>query len=93
MIAQPGGVGIVDFDDCGNGHYLLDIATVLSCAHRSAHTQPGGYEDFAHAYLDRGPVNADVAARGPRRIAGSVVNMQAYLEGCSCPGALGMHRP
>ncbi|MEU8544566.1 phosphotransferase [Streptomyces sp. NPDC048717] len=52
MIALPGGgVGIIDFDDCGTGHWLLDIATVLSSIHRIAHKAPGGYADFARAYL------------------------------------------
>ncbi|MEU7340370.1 phosphotransferase [Streptomyces sp. NPDC007074] len=53
MIALPGsGVGLIDFDDCGTGHYLLDIATVLSSIHRIAHKTPGAYEEFARAYLD-----------------------------------------
>jgi len=52
MIAMPGGgIGIIDFDDCGTGHYLLDLATVLSSIHRIAHTEPGAYERFAHAFL------------------------------------------
>ncbi|MEU1520501.1 phosphotransferase [Streptomyces sp. NPDC005811] len=53
MIARPdGGVGVIDFDDCGTGHCLLDIATVLSSVHRIAHPEPGAYEEFARAYLD-----------------------------------------
>ena len=52
MIAMSdGGIGIIDFDDCGTGHYLLDLATVLSSIHRVAHTEPGAYERFAHAFL------------------------------------------
>lgn len=52
MIALPGGgVGIIDFDDCGTGHFLLDIATVLSSIHRIARNEPGAYTDFAHAFL------------------------------------------
>ncbi|MDH6578651.1 phosphotransferase [Kitasatospora sp. MAP5-34] len=53
MIALPdgSGVGIIDFDDCGTGHYLLDIATVLSSIHRIARQEPGAYEDFARAFL------------------------------------------
>ncbi|MFD7134743.1 hypothetical protein [Streptomyces sp. NPDC059894] len=35
------------------------------------------------------PVNADVASWGPRRIAGIVANLQAYLDGRPYPGALG----
>ncbi|MFG3517628.1 phosphotransferase enzyme family protein [Streptomyces bobili] len=54
MIALPGGTGIgmIDFDDCGTGAYLLDVATVLSSIHRIAHKQPGSYETFTEAYLD-----------------------------------------
>ncbi|MET8411156.1 phosphotransferase [Streptomyces sp. NPDC005195] len=52
MIALPGsGVGLIDFDDCGTGHYLIDIATVLSSIHRIAQKVPGAYEEFARAYL------------------------------------------
>ncbi|MEU9270092.1 hypothetical protein AB0E04_32215 [Streptomyces sp. NPDC048251] len=35
------------------------------------------------------PVNADVASWGPRRIAGIVATMQAYLEDHPYPGTLG----
>ncbi|MGW4441995.1 phosphotransferase enzyme family protein [Streptomyces sp. NPDC004682] len=49
---DDGGVGIIDFDDCGTGHYLLDIATVLSSIHRIAHKNPGAYETFATRFLD-----------------------------------------
>ncbi|MFE9859174.1 phosphotransferase enzyme family protein [Streptomyces sp. NPDC005780] len=54
MIAMPdGGIGIIDFDDCGTRHYLLDIATMLSSIHRVARKQPGAYEEFARAFLTR----------------------------------------
>ena len=122
MIAMSGGgIGIIDFDDCGTGHYLLDIATVLSSVRRIAQKEPGAYEEFAHAFLagytqvrplptnwarllepylllrdafilnfvtTAAPVNADVASWGPRRIAGIVANMQAYVEGRPYPGTL-----
>lgn len=122
MIALPGGgVGIIDFDDCGTGHFILDIATALSSVHRIARQVPGAYEEFAAAFLagyaqvrslptdfDRllepylllrdvfilnfvttaAPVNADVTSWGPRRIAGIVANMRAYLEGSPYPGTL-----
>lgn len=53
MIALPtGGVGIIDFDDCGWGSPVLDIATVLSSIYRIAHTTPGAYDQFAHRFLD-----------------------------------------
>ncbi|MDQ1041978.1 phosphotransferase enzyme family protein [Streptomyces sp. V4I2] len=52
MIALPGGgIGVIDFDDCGTGHYLLDIATVLSSVHRIARKEPGAYQKFARDYL------------------------------------------
>ncbi|WP_414169192.1 phosphotransferase enzyme family protein [Streptoverticillium reticulum] len=120
MIAlSAGGIGVIDFDDCGTGHYLLDIATVLSSVHRIAREEEGAYEEFARAFLagytevrplptdsarllepylllrdafilnfvtTAAPVNADVASWGPRRIAGIVANMQAYLEGHPYPG-------
>ncbi|MFF0386893.1 phosphotransferase enzyme family protein [Streptomyces sp. NPDC004286] len=35
IYTEGGGVGVIDFDDCGTGHYLLDIATVLSSVHGS----------------------------------------------------------
>ncbi|MCC2275441.1 phosphotransferase [Streptomyces sp. ET3-23] len=122
MIAlSAGGIGVIDFDDCGTGHYLLDIATVLSSVHRIAREEGGAYEEFARAFLagytevrplptdsarllepylllrdafilnfvtTAAPVNADVASWGPRRIAGIVANMQAYLEGHPYPGTL-----
>ncbi|MET7769530.1 phosphotransferase [Nocardia sp. NPDC005366] len=53
MIALPtGGVGIIDFGDCGQRSPILDIATVLPSIHRIAHTIPGAYEKFAHDFLD-----------------------------------------
>jgi Ser/Thr protein kinase RdoA (MazF antagonist) len=53
MILAPdgGSVGIIDFDDCGIGHFLLDLATVLGSIHRVARRRPGAYEAFARAYL------------------------------------------
>ncbi|MFF2410682.1 phosphotransferase enzyme family protein [Streptomyces sp. NPDC058092] len=52
MIALPGGgVGVIDFDDCGEGHFLIDIATVFSSVHRIARKEPGAYEEFAGAFL------------------------------------------
>lgn len=52
MIALPGnGVGVIDFDDCGTGAYLLDIATALSSIHRIAATIPDAYPTFASEFL------------------------------------------
>ncbi|MFE4333312.1 phosphotransferase enzyme family protein [Streptomyces sp. NPDC056831] len=46
-----GGIGIIDFDDCGEGHFLIDIATVFSSVHRIGRKEPGAYEEFARAFL------------------------------------------
>lgn len=52
MIALPdGSVGVIDFDDCGTGRFLLDIATVLSSVYRAAGGEPEAYAAFADAYL------------------------------------------
>lgn len=52
LLALPqGGVGMIDFDDCGTGGYLLDIATVLSSIHRLCRNAPHAYQDFARNYL------------------------------------------
>ncbi|MGV9789035.1 phosphotransferase enzyme family protein [Streptomyces sp. NPDC003435] len=117
---DDGSVGVIDFDDCGTGHYLLDIATVLSSVYRVAHETPSTYEAFAAQFMrgyaqvrplpagiDRllepyfllrdafilnfvtaaAPINADVASWGPRRIAGILGHMYAYLDGQPYPGA------
>ncbi|MFF9436852.1 phosphotransferase enzyme family protein [Streptomyces sp. NPDC014735] len=52
LLALPGGgVGVIDFDDCGVGHFLIDIATALSSVHRIARKEPGAYEEFVRAFL------------------------------------------
>lgn len=52
IIALPdGGIGFIDFDDCGTGHYMLDIATALSSIYRTTQKEPGAYESLAHAFL------------------------------------------
>ncbi|MFF3127973.1 hypothetical protein ACFVRD_38070 [Streptomyces sp. NPDC057908] len=52
MIALPGGgIGGIDFNDCGEGHFLIDIATVFSSVHRIGRKEPGAYEEFARAFL------------------------------------------
>ncbi|WP_326742729.1 phosphotransferase enzyme family protein [Streptomyces sp. NBC_01768] len=127
MILLPdGGIGLIDFDDCGTGHYLLDIATVLSSIHRIAQKELGAYKEFARAFLagyaQVRPLPTDWArllepylllrdvfvlnyvtaavlvneavanSWGPRRIAGIMASMQAYVEGHPYPGALTSER-
>ena len=50
LLIDHGRVGVIDFDDCGWGYYLLDIATVLSSVRRvvpDSHT----YAALRAAYL------------------------------------------
>ena len=50
LLIDHGRVGVIDFDDCGWGYYLLDVATVLSSLRRvvsDAHT----YATLRAAYL------------------------------------------
>jgi len=52
LLALPdGGVGMIDFDDCGTGPYLLDVATVLSSIHRLCRADPDTYARFAREFL------------------------------------------
>lgn len=51
VAADDGRIGVIDFDDCGWGHYLLDVATVLSSMYRMHGRQPGAYETLNERYL------------------------------------------
>ncbi|MGA5564318.1 phosphotransferase enzyme family protein [Streptomyces platensis] len=48
VVTPEGGVAVIDFDDCGLGHYMLDVATVLSSFLRSCGTAE--YPEFAASY-------------------------------------------
>ncbi|HCI80202.1 MAG TPA: hypothetical protein DHW02_10985 [Ktedonobacter sp.] len=44
-------VGIIDFDDCGWGYYLFDVASVLDSFYRRVVTSHEGYPMLKEAYL------------------------------------------
>ena len=50
LLIDRGNVGVIDFDDCGWGYYLLDLATVLSSLHRVV-PDPHSYAALRAAYL------------------------------------------
>ncbi|MFF4159203.1 phosphotransferase enzyme family protein [Streptomyces sp. NPDC001678] len=53
LVGTPDGtVAVIDFDDCGWGFYMLDVATVLSSVLRTCRKEPGAYDRFAEGYLD-----------------------------------------
>ena len=50
LLIDRGNVGVIDFDDCGWGYYLLDVATVLSSLRRVVPNAPT-YAALRAAYL------------------------------------------
>ena len=50
LLIDHGRVGVIDFDDCGWGYYLLDFATVLSSLRRVV-PDPHTYAALRAAYL------------------------------------------
>jgi Ser/Thr protein kinase RdoA (MazF antagonist) len=53
VVSTPsGGTAVIDFDDCGWGYYMLDVATVLSSILRTCLHDRAAYARFAAAYLD-----------------------------------------
>ncbi len=44
-------IGVIDFDDCGWGHYLLDITSVLDSFRRRVVHNPQDYPAVREAYL------------------------------------------
>ncbi len=52
VVVTPGGeVAVIDFDDCGFGHLMLDIATVLSSVHRLCADRPAAHARFSDEFL------------------------------------------
>ncbi|MEA2421467.1 MAG: hypothetical protein QOF55_566, partial [Thermoleophilaceae bacterium] len=51
VLGADGEIAVIDFDDCGFGHYMLDVATVLASMYRRGRDRPGAYRRFAHRYL------------------------------------------
>lgn len=52
LITPSDGLAIIDFEDCGWGHALLDVATFLGSVVRLDPADRAGYRDFARRYLD-----------------------------------------
>ncbi|MFF7366561.1 phosphotransferase enzyme family protein [Streptomyces tricolor] len=48
VVTPEGDVAVIDFDDCGPGYYMLDVATVLSSFLRSC--KAADYPEFAASY-------------------------------------------
>lgn len=70
IVTPDGGVALIDFDACGWGPFMLDIATMLSSARRAFVEQPA-YHRFATSYLK--------AYREVRPLPGGMRNITAYL--------------
>ncbi|MDQ2715896.1 MAG: phosphotransferase, partial [Chloroflexota bacterium] len=51
ILIADGQVGVIDFDDCGWGHYLFDVASVLDSFRRRVVADPRDYPALREAYL------------------------------------------
>jgi Ser/Thr protein kinase RdoA (MazF antagonist) len=51
ILICDGEVGVIDFDDCGFGYYLFDLACVLDSFHRRIATGPADYQLQREALL------------------------------------------
>lgn len=51
ILIEDGQVGVIDFDDCGWGHYLFDVASVLDSFRRRVLADPRDYPAWREAYL------------------------------------------
>lgn len=51
ILLQDEQVGVIDFDDCGWGYYLYDVACVLDSFRRRVVTDPRAYPTIREAYL------------------------------------------
>ncbi|MYU23637.1 phosphotransferase [Streptomyces sp. SID8352] len=49
VVTPDNNLAVIDFDDCGLGYYMLDVATVLSSFLRSV--GPAKYPNFAEKYV------------------------------------------
>jgi Ser/Thr protein kinase RdoA (MazF antagonist) len=52
VVTDSNTIAVIDFDDCGYGYYMLDIATVLSSVYRRVLDDPAAYRAFAVRYLN-----------------------------------------
>jgi Ser/Thr protein kinase RdoA (MazF antagonist) len=78
LVVDTSGIGIIDFDDAGWGHYLYDVATLLDAMRRRILPTASEYHAFRSAFLRAygaarslpASVNADLATfRAVREIA------------------------
>lgn len=51
ILLKRGHVSVIDFDDCGWGYYLFDVASVLDSFSRRVATDPQQYQQLKQAYL------------------------------------------
>jgi Ser/Thr protein kinase RdoA (MazF antagonist) len=51
ILFRDGEVGVIDFDDCGSGYYLFDLACVLDSFHRRIATGPEEFQVMREALL------------------------------------------
>ncbi|QUQ71741.1 phosphotransferase enzyme family protein [Kutzneria sp. CA-103260] len=52
LCSRRGELAVIDFEDCGWGHDLLDIAAFLDSVARLDRSEPSGYQTFAHRFLE-----------------------------------------
>lgn len=68
LLIDHGRVGVIDFDDCGWGYYLLDIATVLSSLRRvvpDSHTYAALRAAYLSGYAELRPLPPALDAQLP----------------------------
>ncbi|MFI9385519.1 phosphotransferase enzyme family protein [Kutzneria sp. NPDC052558] len=52
LCSRHGELAVIDFEDCGWGHDLLDLAAFLDSVARLDRADPAGYQTFARRVLD-----------------------------------------
>ncbi|EFH84062.1 phosphotransferase enzyme family protein [Ktedonobacter racemifer] len=85
ILLHHGAVGVIDFDDCGWGYYVLDLASVLDSFFRRVVEHPKDYLPLRDAFL-RGydsiralPVDLDVHLR-TTKVMRDMVNVNFILS-------------
>ncbi|APR75948.1 Homoserine kinase [Minicystis rosea] len=51
ILIHEGGIGVIDFDDCGSGYFVFDLATVLDSIQRRVAEGPAQYRALREALL------------------------------------------
>lgn len=52
ILVSHGEIGVIDFDDCGRGYYLFDVASTLDSFHRRVARTAEDYARLREAYLN-----------------------------------------